>query len=255
MQASLFFNFLSQAASAAPVHETQILKAGRSWRRKVPGSASAELAPSQTSTTYAKLLAAGPLCLPESARHVPRGSPGSRGPPALGSGGRASQVTSGSEATTACVPLGSAPNNTSVVIKTGLPSLWLYETVPGPLEEGGSEDTQECPALEANGPSYKSGFCSGSSLRVCPPPHGKQTNGQRPGQSPPADTASPTHRVPASSNLLFPNWIPERHTHECRLCGVGSAARLSLTFSSSNCFVFLISKSARKDVFLTTVGK
>lgn len=98
------------------------------------------------------------------------------GPLALGSGGRASQVTSGSEATTACVPLGSAPNNTSVVIKTGLPSLWLYETVPGPLEEGGSEDTQECPALEANGPSYKSGFCSGSSLRVCPPPHGKQTN-------------------------------------------------------------------------------
>lgn len=176
MQASLFFNFLSQAASAAPVHETQILKAGRSWRRKVPGSASAELAPSQTSTTYAKLLAAGPLCLPESARHVPRGSPGSRGPPALGSGGRASQVTSGSEATTVCVPLGSAPNNTSIVIKTGLPSLWLYETVPGPLEEGGSEDTQECPALEANGPSYKSGFCSGSSLRVCPPPHGKQTN-------------------------------------------------------------------------------
>lgn len=136
MQASLFFNFLSQAASAAPVHETQILKAGRSWRRKVPGSASAELAPSQTSTTYAKLLAAGPLCLPESARHVPRGSPGSRGPPALGSGGRASQVTSGSEATTACVPLGSAPNNTSVVIKTGPPSLWLYETVPGPLEGG-----------------------------------------------------------------------------------------------------------------------
>lgn len=255
MQASLFFNFLSQAASAAPVHETQILKAQRSWRQKVPGSASAELAPSQTSTTYAKLLAAGPLCLPESARHVPRGSPGSRGPPALGSGGRASQVMSGSEATTACVPLSSAPNNTSVVIKAGPPSLWLYETVPGPLEEGGSEDTQECPALDATGlPTSRGSVAGPPSVSAPLSTANKQTN-EPPARSPPADTASPTHRVPASSNLLFPNWIPERHTRERRLCGVGSAARLSLTFSSSNCFVFLISKSARKDVFLTTVGK
>lgn len=121
------------------------------------------------------------------------------GPPALGSGGRASQVTSGSEATTVCVPLGSAPNNTSVVIKTGLPSLWLYETVPGPLEEGGSEDTQECPALDATGLPTSWGSVAGPPSVSAPlPTANKQTNGQRPGRQqtpPPRHTESPRAQI------------------------------------------------------------